>query len=194
MPVLHLLAGPNGAGKSSYVHDVLFPATRLRFINANMIASEQWPNAPAEHAYQAAQTAEAQRRNLMAAGVSFISETVFSHPSKTALVADASALGCLVHLHIILVPVDLAVQRVAERVRRGGHPVPEEKIRQRYDRIWGHVATALKIADVSVLLDNSSSKKPYRLCATYLRGSLVGTAMWPKWLSAIAPLPPGKFF
>lgn len=53
----------------------------------------------------------------MAMGSSFISETAFSYVSKVELLADASALGHLVHLHVILVPVDLTVQRVAERVR-----------------------------------------------------------------------------
>lgn len=92
MPVLHLLAGPNGAGKSNYVHDVLGPTTNLPFINADEIAE----------------------------GSSFLSETVFTHPSKIDLVADAVDAGHLVHLHVIIVPVDLTVQRVLERVRRGG--------------------------------------------------------------------------
>lgn len=183
MPVLHLLAGPNGSGKSSYVQDVLFPATGLPFVNADVIAAEQWPDAQAKHAYLAARLADAQRADLLAARTSFITETVFSHPSKIALVADASALGYLVHLHVILVPVELAVRRVTERVRRGGHTVPEEKIRQRYDRLYGHVAQALKIADVTEVLDNSSARKPFRVCATYLRGTLVGIADWPNWAS-----------
>jgi len=184
MPVLHLIVGPNGAGKSSYAHRVLIPATKLRFINADDIASEQWPDAPTEHAYQAAKIAEAQRRDLMASGTSFISETVFSHPSKIALITDASALGYLVHLDVILVPVDLAVQRVAERVQRGGHTVPEEKISQRYDRLWGLVATALEIADVSEVLDNSSPRDPFCLRATYLHGALVSSTTWPRWTPA----------
>ena len=181
MPILHLLAGPNGAGKSTYVRDVLIPATGLPFINADLIAAERWPDAQPEHAYEAAQIAEARRRERMAAGESFISETVFSHPSKVALLADASALGYLVHLHVILVPVDLTVQRVAERVRRGGHSVPEDKIRERYDRLWGHLAGAIKIADVTEVLDNSRSRHPFRVCATYAHGVLVGPASWPKW-------------
>ena len=184
MPVLHLVVGPNGAGKSSYARDVLCPATSLRFVNADDIASARWPDAQAEHAYVAAKAAEELRRELIASGASFISETVFSHPGKIALVADASALGYLVHLHVILVPVDLAVQRVAERVRRGGHKVPEEKIRQRHNRLWSHVAAALEIADVGEVLDNSCPRRPFRLCATYLHGAPVGSPSWPTWVPA----------
>src|SRR6185312_14341909 len=136
MPLLHLLAGPNGAGKSSYVRDILAPATHLPFINADEIAASRWPDAQAAHAYEAAQMAEVQRRELIAAGTSFISETVFSHPSKIQLVSHASDAGYLVHLHVVMVPVELSVQRVLERVRRGGHDVPEQKIRERYERLW----------------------------------------------------------
>lgn len=184
MPLLHLLAGPNGAGKSTYVRDVLTSGTGLPFINADVTGAERWPDSQAAHAYEAARIAQAERRARMAAGESFISETVFFHSSKITLVADASALGYLVHLHVILVPVDLTVRRVAERVRRGGHTVPEAKIRDRHDRLWSHVAAAIKIADVTEVLDNSSPRNPFRPCATYLRGVLVGAAAWPKWTPA----------
>ncbi|CAN5337767.1 zeta toxin family protein [soil metagenome] len=184
MPLLHLLAGPNGAGKSTYVHDVLVPAMRLPFINADEIAASQWPEAQASHAYEAAQIAEVQRRERIAAGDSFISETVFSHPSKVRLVSDAAAVGYLVHLHVIMVPVELTVQRVRERVRRGGHAVPEEKIRERYDRLWGYVGAAIGIVDVVEIFDNSSARTPFRLCATYRHGVLIGVPSWPAWTPA----------
>lgn len=153
MPVLHLLAGPNGAGKSTYVRDVLVPATGLPFVNADVIAARE----------------------------SFITETVFSHPSKIALVADASALGYLVHLHVVMVPVELSVQRVADRVRDGGHDVPESKIRERHDRLWGFVANAVRIADAAEVFDNSSARHPFRLCATFVHGVPAGPTAWPRW-------------
>lgn len=184
MPVLHLLAGPNGAGKSTYVADVLSPATGLPFINADVLAAERWPHAPLEHSYEAARLAERMRRDAMAAGASLISETVFSHSSKVDLVTDAVALGYLVHLHVVMVPVELSVQRVAHRVRRGGHDVPEDKIRARYDRLWTHVAAAIHVADVADVFDNSRARTPFRLCATYAHGVTVGPTSWPAWAPA----------
>jgi len=181
MPVLHLLVGPNGAGKSSYVRDVLGPVTRLPFINADEIAAERWPGTEEEHAYAAARLAEDQRRQRIAEGSSFISETVFSHPSKLALVSDAADAGYLVHLHVILLPVDLTVQRVLERVRRGGHTVPESKIRGRFERLWDLVGRAVRIADVAEVFDNSSARAPFRLCASFEHGALVGIPSWPRW-------------
>lgn len=181
MPLLHLLGGPNGAGKSTYVRDVLMPATRLPFINADEIAALRWPDAQAEHAYEAAQIAEKQRQEQIAAGASFISETVFSHPSKVRLVSDAVDAGYLVHLNVIIVPVELTVQRVLERVGRGGHAVPEQKIRDRYERLWEHIGSAIRIADIVEVFDNSSARAPFRLCATYRQGARVGTPEWPRW-------------
>ncbi|OZD68894.1 ATPase [Rhodococcus sp. 06-1059B-a] len=184
MPLLHLLAGPNGAGKSTYVRDVLIPATGLPFINADEIALERWPDAQAEHAYDAAQIAEGQRREKIDQRRSFITETVFSHPSKVQLVSDAVDAGYLVHLHIVIVPVVLSIQRVTERVRRGGHAVPEAKIRERYERLWTHLDAAIGIADEVEVFDNGSARTPFRPCARYTHGTLVGQANWPKWAPA----------
>ena len=182
MPVLHLLAGPNGAGKSTYVDRVLAPATGLPFVNADLIAAEIWPGHEVEHAYEAAKMAESERRRAMSAGESFISETVFSHESKVALLADASALGYLVHLHVVMVPVDLTVLRVSERVRRGGHEVPEEKIRARYDRLWSHVAVAARLADEAEFFDNSSARSPFRPVARFAHGAPMREPTWPSWV------------
>jgi predicted ABC-type ATPase len=181
MPLLHLLAGPNGAGKSTYVRDVLAPVTHLPFINADEIAAAEWPGAEAERAYEAARMAETRRRELLAARRSFISETVFSHPSKIELLSDAVEAGYLVHLHVVMVPVELTVQRVLERVRRGGHSVPEQKIRDRYERLWGHIRSAIRIADVVEVFDNSSAREPFRLCAVFEHGTPVGSPHWPRW-------------
>ncbi len=186
MPLLHLIAGSNSSGRSSYAEDVLIPATGLPFVNADTIAAARWPGAEIDHAYDAAQAAEVDRRSRMAAGRSFISETVFSHPSEVRLVADAAAAGYLVHLHLIIVPVDLSVQRVRERVRRGGHDVPERKIRDRHRRLWPHVSAAIRLADVAEVLDNSAARRPFRLCASFRHGVLEGEPQWPSW--APAPL------
>ncbi len=184
-PVLHVLAGPNGSCKSTFVARVLQPVTHLPFVNADEIAAERWPGEELEHAYQASRAAADQRRQRLARGESFITETVFSHHSKVALVTQAVALGYLVNLHVMLVPADLAVARVAERVRRGGHQVPEEKIRERYARLLKLIVEARALADRSSFYDNSRANSPFRLVATYERGRLVGEADWPAWTPTV---------
>ena len=133
---MHLLTGPNGAGKSTLVTRVLQPVTGLPFVNADLIAAREWPDAEAEHAYDASHLAAPNRDELIADGASFITETVFSHQSKVDLVRTAHDVGYLVHLHVIVMPANLCAARVAERVLNGGHSAPEEKIRQRHERLW----------------------------------------------------------
>lgn len=180
-PVLHLLAGPNGAGKSTFVMEVLQPVTHLPFVNADVIALERWPGAETEHAYDASRAATEQRERLIAAQASFITETVFSHPSKVELVGHAVAVGYVVQLHVILVPETVLVARVAGRVAQGGHDVPERKIRERYARLWPLVAAARAIADRTIFYDNSRASTPFRVVATCERGRLVGNPGWPIW-------------
>lgn len=181
MPLLHVLAGPNGSGKTTYVERVLQPITQLPFINADVIAAQRWPDAQEQHAYDASRAAATQRATLLDQRRSFITETVFSHPSKNTLVDDALRRGYYVHLHVILVPVDLTVQRVAERVRGGGHSVPEHKIRERYDRLWPLVAHARDRVDRAEFFDNHLTRSAYRLIASYMHGIPVGEPNWPKW-------------
>ncbi len=181
-PVLHVLAGPNGAGKSTFFTKVLGPATCLPFVNADLIAAEHWPDDTAAHAYDAAALAQQVREVLIAARESFVAETVFSHESKVDFVRAARAAGYHTTLHVLLVPEDGAVARVADRVaNRDGHDVPEAKVRSRYRRLWGHVATAIAIVDTAYVYDNTSSTRAFRRIATFTNGLLVGAADWPEW-------------
>ena len=120
------------------------------------------------------------RAALIAQRRPFIAETVFSHPSKLALITDAHAGGYTVIVHVLLVPEDLAVERVRHRVRAGGHGVPPAKIRQRYRRLWPLVTDAMARADTATVYDNSRLAGP-RIVAQLSAGLLVGAAGWPGW-------------
>ena len=179
-PLLHVLAGPNGSGKSTFVRSVLGPATGLPFVNADEIAAAQWPGEEEAHAYAASRAAAAARTRAIVERRSFITETVFSHPSKVDLVEEATQAGYRVELHVMLVPEEVTVARVAYRVAAGGHTVPPDKVRERYRRLWGLVADARAIVHRVTFYDNSRSK-PFRPVAVYERGHPVGTPAWPRW-------------
>ena len=183
-PTLHVLAGPNGAGKSTLVAHVVQPTTGLPFINADEIAKLRWPGDEERHAYDASQAASDARDQAIAAGESFIAETVFSHPSKTDLIVRARAAGYQVELHVLLVPEDTAVERVASRVTKGGHTVPEEKIRERYRRLWSLVTAAAQIVDHATFYDNTTARNPFNIVAVYQHGRPVGKPDWPAWAPA----------
>ncbi|MDA0167145.1 zeta toxin family protein [Solirubrobacter ginsenosidimutans] len=182
-PVLYVLAGPNGSGKSTFAREVLQPVTHLPFINADEIAAQRWPGREEQHAYEASSAAAAARDEAFSRRESFITETVFSHRSKLDLVAQAVQAGYFVELHVMLVPEDLAVARVAYRVTDGGHTVPEDKVRQRYRRLWELIAQARQIAHRSRFYDNSRSSA-FSPVAIYELGRPVGTSAWPAWTPA----------
>lgn len=183
-PVLHLLAGPNGAGKSTFFARVLAPVTHLPFVNADEIATENWPGDEQAHAYDASRLAAEQRVALLAQAASFVTETVFSHPSKLDLIETANEAGYLVTLHIVAIPVDLAVARVVNRVEIGGHSVPEAKVRERYVRLWPLVRSAIDVVDNARVYDNTNASNPFRVIARYDHGRLVGDPSWPSWAPA----------
>jgi predicted ABC-type ATPase len=178
---LDLVVGPNGAGKSTFVELTLAPLLRGSvFVNADEIARQRWPQDPIAHAYDAAKIAADTRLKLIETRRPFIAETVFSHPSKLALIDLAHAGKYTVVLHVLLIPEDLAVTRVQYRVRAGGHDVPEAKIRERFGRLWGLVAEAIARADSATVYDNSQRAGP-RIVAQMSAGLIVGAPSWPAW-------------
>ena len=178
---LDLVVGPNGAGKSTFVRLTLAPVLpHATFVNADLIAQQRWPDDPETHSYEAARIAAATRQALIARRDPFIAETVFSHPSKLDLLREAAAAGYYRAVHIVLVPEAVAVARVAARVVAGGHTVPEEKIRGRYQRLWPLVAEAIVLADTTTVYDNSQRKGP-SVVADFSHGFVVGKPLWPDW-------------
>jgi predicted ABC-type ATPase len=178
---LDLVVGCNGAGKSTFIEltlAALLPGSPV--VNADEIAKHRWPGAALEHAYEAARIAADTRAKLIELGESFIAETVFSHPSKLDLLDAAQAAGYTVVLHVVLVPEELAVERVRHRVLAGGHQVPEDKIRQRYQRLWDLVAAAAARADITTFYDNSTRRGP-RIVARLDAGFETVSPDWPTW-------------
>lgn len=180
-PDLFVLAGPNGAGKTTFFERILAP-TGLDVINADRIAALRWPGDEQRHAYAAADEAARLRERYLADRRSFVTETVFSHPSKVELVRRAAQAGYRVHLRVLMVPVELAVARVDQRVREGGHAVPVTKIRERHARLWAHVSDAIGLASESRVYDASGQRgRPFLEIARYSLGVVHREPDWPTW-------------
>lgn len=62
--------------------------------------------------------------------------------------------------------------------------MPEDKIRSRYDRLWGLVAAAIARADAATVHDNSRAAQPFRRIAHFEHGVVVGSPRWPRWTPA----------
>jgi predicted ABC-type ATPase len=185
MKRLDLVVGPNGAGKSTFIEFTLAPLLPdSAFVNADVIAKQRWPEGPASHSYEAARVAAETRAKLIEIGASFIAETVFSHPSKLELIDTAHAAGYTIILHVLMIPEQLAVERVRSRASAGGHDVPENKIRERYQRLWGLVAAAILRCDLTTVYDGSGLKGP-RIVTQLNDGFVVRSPAWPAWAPEI---------
>ena len=184
-PSLIVLAGPNGAGKSSLYDVVMAPRLAMPFVNADRIQRERLDPADMQAAYTAARMAAEMRDTLIAERRSFVMETVFSHPSKVELVRAAIAAGYRTSLHHVGVEgAQLSVDRVALRVRRGGHPVPDAKIRARYARNGVLIRQAAQLCDRACVWDNSRHATPPRQVLRLREGVRTWAAdPLPRWVA-----------
>lgn len=179
---LWLLSGGNGAGKTTFFNLFLRPKG-VAFVNADEIAKDVFPGDPQGNSYNAAQIATKMREDLLIQGRSFCFETVFSHHSKIDFVAKAKALGYCINLVFIHVgEPELNIGRVINRVKEGGHNVPEDKIRTRLPRTLKNVAIAAQLSDNFIAFDNSSFEQPFQKVLTIKKGIVtVHVENLPDW-------------
>ena len=155
-PVLVVFAGPNGAGKTTMYKARMSRNSTFPFINADVIQKEELRDPDESASYQAAAIAAGRRLEHIEQGRSFITETVFSHPSKLDLIKNARARGFEIRLfHISVEDPEILVDRVRQRVAEGGHNVPEHKIRERYERNGPLIRQAVLHSDTARVYDNS---------------------------------------
>jgi len=170
-PIMFMLAGPNGAGKSTLYEAVIKPRIDAPFINADIIQRDELKNLDVNASYEAAQIAEQRRQAHLREGKSFVSESTFSHKSKLDLVNEAKKAGFrVVMYHVNVRSPELSVARVASRVTQGGHAVPEEKIRARYERNQEIIKSAVLASEKGYIYDNSVKGKPPTLAISFHKG------------------------
>jgi predicted ABC-type ATPase len=170
-PWMWIIAGPNGAGKSTFAGPYLdhlqaaFPALRgsdgIVKLNADERTLElrQQFSDMAQEALnrRAAQEIDAEVESMIAAGRSFAVETVLSTPKYRDDVEAAQAKGFRFGLmYVSLHPSKLAVQRVSERVQKGGHDVDPAAVIRRYRRSHEQLGWFAPRADFLMIFDNSN--------------------------------------
>jgi predicted ABC-type ATPase len=129
-----VLAGPNGAGKSTTAPGLLKGALDVtEFVNADTLARGLSAFDPGNSALAAGKIMLRRLRELASQRVNFAFETTLSGRLLAPWLAGLCETGYRVHLLFLwLSSADFAVKRVAERVRMGGHDIPEDTIRRRY--------------------------------------------------------------
>jgi predicted ABC-type ATPase len=129
-----IVAGPNGAGKTTFARSFLPAEGGLpRFINADLIAAGLSPFEPETAAVRAARLMLAEIASCVRRGESFAFETTLSGLGYLRQIVQWRAQGYFVSLYFLSLPdVETAIDRVALRVRQGGHDIPEAVIRRRF--------------------------------------------------------------
>lgn len=133
-PNLYIIAGPNGAGKTTASYTLLPEMLNcINFVNADEIARGLSPFSPNTVDVQAARIMIQRIDELLGEKADFAIETTLATRSYVQLVHRAQSAGYKVHLlFFCLESPEQAIQRVAQRVKEGGHNVPAEVIRRRF--------------------------------------------------------------
>lgn len=131
---LIVVAGPNGAGKTTFVRDYLEQDPRA-FLSADDLAARISPDRPEAARIEAGREFLRQLRARIEAGESFAIETTLSGRSLYNTLQQARDAGYTISIvFVFLDSPEACLDRVRERVQKGGHAVPEEDVRRRFLR------------------------------------------------------------
>jgi predicted ABC-type ATPase len=182
-PTVIVLAGPNGAGKTTASRALLADTLGvMNFVNADVIAQGLAGFDPDSTAIEAGRIMLERLHDLTSRRVDFAFETTLAARSPAGWLEGLREDGYEVKLfYFWLQTEELAVARVAQRVRLGGHDIPEETIRRRHAgsarnffHLYRPIVSAWKVFD-------NSSEEEYRLIAEGTRGeaeAVVDPAIW----------------
>ena len=157
-PNIVILAGPNGAGKSTAAPTLLHGTLGVtEFVDADIIARGLSGFNVESVARAAGRVMLARLRELARQRVTFAFETTLASRSFAPWLADLKGAGYTADLIFLWLPsADFASERVADRVRRGGHAVPPETVRRRYRSglrnffsLYGPLASTWRLYDNS---------------------------------------------
>ena len=158
-PTVVVIAGPNGAGKSTAAPFLLKQALGiLEFVNADQIASGLSAYSPETVSFEAGRIMLKRLHELAKANVSFAVESTLSSRTFALFLSRCKAQGYKVQIFYVALPsAELAVNRVALRVKLGGHNIPQADVERRFQRSLHNLFTLyMPLADRWTVLDNAS--------------------------------------
>ena len=135
-PTLYLFAGSNGAGKTTFARAYLRQLDPIpRFLNADELARGLSPLNPGSVSIRAGKLLLHEMNSCLKDCESFGLESTLSGTTHIRILDKARALGYLIELHYLWIPSpELAIRRIRQRVKKGGHPIPDADVRRRFSR------------------------------------------------------------
>ena len=158
-PRLYIIAGPNGAGKTTFARQFLPRyADCPEFVNADLIAHELSPRSPETAALRAGRLMLEQIHALSEHNDDFGFETTLSGTTYLPLLRRLRTHGYAFHLFFLWIPnAELALARIADRVRQGGHNIPAAVVRRRFGRgLRNFFQEYCPLVDSWILFNNST--------------------------------------
>ena len=179
-----LYTGVNGAGKSTLYRTTRYKDAMPR-INTDEILREfgDWRN-PSD-LIKAGKIAVARLNDYFSQGVSFNQETTLCGHSIIKTIQRAREAGYMIEMHYVGVDSSqIAKQRIAQRVKMGGHGIPDRDVDRRYEESLRNLKKVLGLCDLAALYDNTTQ---FRRFAIYKNGEAIKVSrnvpMWyRKWL------------
>ena len=158
MPKLYVISGCNGAGKTTASYTILPEMLDCReFVNADEIARGLSPFNPEQVAIEAGRLMLRRMNDLRDAGVDFAFETTLATRSHLRFIEDARRRGYFITLlYLWLTTPELAVERVALRVKEGGHHIPEPVVHRRYVNGLKNLNLYLPLCDYWAIYNSSA--------------------------------------
>lgn len=165
-----LYAGVNGAGKTTLYNAISFDDKEERVNADEILVSNGWNWRDEKAQLESMKIAVRKIDYCIKNNISFNQETTLAGQSILGIIKRAKEQGFLVRLYYIgLDSADLAVQRVSNRVKNGGHGVEESLIRKRYETSLSMLEKVLPLCDNCIIIDNSVN---YLRVARYENGEL----------------------
>ncbi|MFS2187703.1 zeta toxin family protein [Mucilaginibacter sp. Mucisp84] len=187
MPNLYIIAGGNGAGKTTASYTVLPELLNCNeFVNADNIAVGLSPFNPESVAFEAGRIMLQRIDELLNRGVDFAFETTLSTRSYVSLVKRAQQKGYEVTLLFFwLSSPEMAMERVAKRVSKGGHNIPADVIERRYYRgIRNLVSLYIPLCDKWLIANNTDLGPVFvAQSADELKTNIITPDIWETILS-----------
>ena len=159
MANIYIIAGCNGAGKTTASFTILPEILDCKeFVNADEIAKGLSPFQPESVSFPAGRIMIKRIDELINAEIDFGFETTLTTLSYLNTIKAAKKKGYFITLLFFwLNDVNLAIERVKNRVNEGGHSIPEEVIKRRYYRGIKNINKFTSLCDYWIIVDNSGS-------------------------------------
>jgi predicted ABC-type ATPase len=155
-----VIAGPNGAGKTTFAREYLPQVAKvIHFVNADLIAGGLSPLKPELAAISAGRAVLREIDRLAADRSNFAFETTLSGLGYLRRMNSWRRSGYRIEIvYLKLDSVELALRRIAARVRQGGHDVARRDVIRRFKRGWANFESAYQaVAESWAIYDNSGS-------------------------------------